>query len=235
MKAFLLAAGLGTRLRPLTETTPKCLIPVCGKPLLAWWMELFLRHGVDTVLVNTHYLSAQVRAFLYAYNAAKTGVRIVEAYEPQLLGSGGTIKVNRAFIGADESFLICNADNLTDIDLSDLMTYHNTHTGVITMALFRSDCPRQCGIAALDSTGRITEFTEKPEAPVSNLANAGVYIARKELFMHIPENGFCDLGKDVLPRLIGRMYGYEMHDYLIDIGTLKNLEKARGNWAYDHL
>lgn len=109
MKAFLLAAGYGTRLKPFTDTVPKCMMPICGKPLLSWWMELFEKHSVTEVLVNTHYLPDAVREFVQIYNAKNTGVRLIEAYEKELLGSGGTILANKGFVESESDFfsLLC--------------------------------------------------------------------------------------------------------------------------------
>jgi mannose-1-phosphate guanylyltransferase len=235
MKAFLLAAGLGTRLRPLTDTVPKCLILIHDKPLLAWWAELFLRHGVSEALVNTHHLPDRVGSFIDAYNAQETGLTFREYHEAELLGSGGTVAANRDFAGEDKSFLICYADNLTDINLTDLLRFHRSHDGVLTMALFRAGRPEQCGIAEVAEGSRIVDFEEKPAQPKSNLANAGIYIARRDIFQAIPAKGFSDFGKDVLPELTGRMYGYEMREYLIDIGTCDNYRKAQKEWPHDHL
>lgn len=104
MKAFLLAAGYGTRLRPLTNTTPKCLVPICGKPLLAWWLQLFERYNIQEVLINTHYLPDAVREFINKHNKSTSKVRIEEFYEPLLLGSGGTILANKNFVGSEKNF-----------------------------------------------------------------------------------------------------------------------------------
>ncbi|MDR1271803.1 MAG: nucleotidyltransferase family protein, partial [Clostridiales Family XIII bacterium] len=219
MKAFLLAAGLGTRLRPLTYTVPKCLLLVRNKPLLAWWAELLLHHGITEVLVNTHYLPEQVSAFIDAYNAQETGLMLHAYHEDELLGSGGTVLSNEHFLGKDEDFFICYADSLTDIDLSTMFAFHKLHTGVLTMALFQTDKPEECGIAEIDDDSRIIDFVEKPDHPKSGLANAGVYIANRGLFKSTFGEGFLDFGQDVLPALVGNMYGYEVSDYLIDIGT----------------
>ncbi len=235
MKAYLLAAGFGTRLRPLTDTTPKCLIDIDGKPLMQWWLELLSRYSVDEVLVNTHYLAEQVHTFVEHYNANSNELHVTEFYEAELLGSGGTIAATRDFIGDDENFLICYADNLTDINLREMMRFHASHNGILTMALFHANKPKQCGIAALDHTGMITEFEEKPNQPKSNLASAGIFIANRALFSYLSDTFFIDFGKDVLPLLIGKMYGYEMRDYLIDIGTAENLKKARNEWNHGHL
>lgn len=234
MKVFLLAAGLGTRLKPLTDTTPKCLAPIAGKPLLYWWFQLLERHGVTEVLINTHYLFGQVRQYIDYYN--KIGKLLVyEFYEPILLGSGGTVAANKSFVTKEESFLICYADNLTDANLSAMIEYHNSHDVILTMALFRANNPKQCGIAQVDKNGKIVEFTEKPQNPISNLANAGIYVARKEIFDYFPNREFVDFGNDILPQLIGQMYGWEIQDYLIDIGTLENYQKAELDWTSNRL
>lgn len=229
MKAFLLAAGLGTRLKPLTNTTPKCLLPVGGKSLLYWWFQLFESHGITEVLINTHYLFKQVREFLNHHR--RTGKLIIfEYYEPILLGSGGTVRANRAFVENEEDFLICYADVLTNVNLSAMNRFHNTHEGVLTMALFHAANPQQYGIAETDENGRIVEFIEKPANPKSNLANAGIYIARKSIFDFFPQREAFDFGNDVLPGLIGQMYGWKTQGYLIDIGTIKAYQKAKLDW-----
>jgi mannose-1-phosphate guanylyltransferase len=234
MKAFLLAAGLGTRLRPLTNHIPKCMLPVQGKPLLAWWFDLFHKHQVTEVIVNTHYLPEKVRSFISEYNAQKTGLIVHEFYEETLLGSGGTVYANEDFIGQDKDFLICNADNLTDIDLTKMLRFHDAHDGLLTMALFRAGQPEQCGIPEMNQNNLIISFEEKPQHPRSDLANAGIYIARREIFQTISPPPLADFGRDILPCLIGRMYGFPMQDYLIDIGTPDNYEKAQREWMHDH-
>jgi len=234
MKAILLAAGFGSRLRPLTDRVPKCLVEVAGHPMLDWWAKLFREAGVTEVLVNTHYLHEQVHAYIEDYNRKNTGLLFREFYEQELLGSGGTVRANQGFIGEDEDFLICYADNLCNVKLYELAAFHRERRPVLTMALFRTNQPKQCGIAALDADGRVAEFVEKPEEPKSNLANAGIYMASRSLFERIPGTGFCDFGKDILPRLVGEMYGWETKDYLIDIGTMDNYEKAQREWEYDY-
>jgi mannose-1-phosphate guanylyltransferase len=227
MKAYLPAAGYGTRLRPLTDRIPKCLVPIQGKPLLGWWLDLLSRHGVTDALVNTHYLAEQVRAYIGEYNDRGTGTTAHEFYEPELLGSGGTIHANEDFIGADEDFLICYADTLSNIDLTALMAKHRAAGGLLTMALFRSDHPEACGVAELDEEDRIIEFIEKPEHPKGNHASAGVYAAKREIFKHFPDRPFIDFAKDVQQNLVGRMYGYDIIGCHIDIGTPENYQKAQ--------
>ncbi len=122
--------------------------------------------------------------------------------------------------------MICYADNLTDADLSAFQRFHMGHDGVLSMALFHTNLPQQCGIAALDREGRVVEFQEKPAHPKSNLANEGMYIARQEIFRLLPEKPELDFGKDVLPQLVGRMYGWQTQGYLIDIGTKRKFRKS---------
>ena len=230
MKAFLLSAGYGTRLKPLTNNIPKCLVPICGKPLLAWWMDLFEKHGINEVLINTHYLADEVRKFIEYYNAQKTGVTLIESYEKDLLGSGGTVAINKSFIKNEEKFLICYADNLTNIDLSELIKFHTKKQGMLTMGLFYTNNPKECGIAAIDSYDLIYEFIEKPKRPRSHLANAGIYVTNLDIFKYLPQKKFIDFGKDVLPSLVNKMYGYQIKDYLLDIGNLANYNKAQKEW-----
>lgn len=234
MKAYLLAAGLGSRLRPITDTTPKCLVEIAGHPMLDWWAKLLQETGVTQILINTHYLHEQVREYIHIFNGLHSEIKFVEFYEKELLGSGGTVSANRDFIGGDEDFLICYADNLCNVKLQELIKFHKDRQAILTMALFRTNHPEQCGIAALDDEGKITEFVEKPSYPKSNLANAGIYVANRKLFDYFMDSEFLDFGKDVLPLLTGRMYGWETRDYLIDIGTMDNYKKAQKEWKYDY-
>lgn len=235
MKAFLLAAGYGARLRPITETIPKCMVLIHGQPLLGWWLTLLRQHGVTEVLINTHYLPEPVRKYMRDYNRQGQGLTVYESYEPELLGSGGTIRANRDFVRGEQSFLICYADNLTDANLTAFQSFHRKHDGVLSMALFHTNLPKQCGIAAVDEHNCVIGFVEKPERPQSDLANAGMYIADQRLFDYAdPDKQFLDFGKDVLPKLVGRMYGWLTEGYLIDVGTPENYKKANEEWPYDH-
>ena len=226
-KAFLLAAGLGTRLRPLTDTTPKCLLPVGGRPLLAWWVALLEYYGFTEVLVNLHHLPDQVSRYLAGL---ETSIRFETYHEPTLLGSAATVRRNRAFAG-EGPFLVAYADNLTSADLSALMASHLAGADggqpLLTMALFESPEPHRCGIAELDAAATIISFEEKPAAPKSNLANAGLYVADGRLFDEIPSQEPADFGRDVLPRLVGRMRGHPLGQPLIDIGTPQSYAAAQ--------
>ena len=229
MKAFLLAAGLGTRLRPLTNDLPKCLVPIHGKPLLSYWIELMEKHHITQVLINLHHLPEQVKNFIQNYPSPSITFQLYD--EPELLGSGGTLRENKDFVRAEKDFFILYADNLTNINLTDFMAYHQQKKQAFTMALNRVENPYRCGIAELDEKGMISAFVEKPQNPLSNLANAGVYIAKPEILELIPTTGNADIGYDLLPRLVGKMAGWETKDYLMDVGTIENLNRAGQEWA----
>lgn len=228
MKAFLLAAGVGKRLRPLTAVRPKCLMPVAGRPLLDYWLALCRRHGVDEVVINLHHHADQVREYIDARKTAGLQVRLFE--EKRLLGSGGTLAANEDFVRGEKEFLVLYADNLTNVDLGDLIRFHHAHDGPVTMSLFHTEVPQQCGIVELGESGKVRSFEEKPERPRSDLANAGVMVMEPEVYALFPREQTFDLGHDVLPGLAGRMYGKVIEEYLQDIGTLEKYLQALRDW-----
>jgi mannose-1-phosphate guanylyltransferase len=238
MKAFLLAAGQGTRLRPYTAAVPKCLIPIHERPLLEIWIDLLERHGVTEVLINTHYLADAVEQFVTQYQP-RTAVHLRTAFEPELLGSGGTLWHHRHWVSACQAFLIVYADNLTNADLSQMVAFHKqcrAHDGILTMGLFQAPDPHACGIAVLDPAGRIVKFVEKPARPQSNWANAGIYVASPQIFDYFPPyeetpgHTVLDLGYHVLPRLTGKAFGWQFNGYLRDIGTVASYRQALEEW-----
>ena len=225
-RALLLAGGLGTRLRPLTETTPKCLIEVAGKRMLEYWVDALNAAGVSEALLNTHHHATQVRDYIAEVNA-RGGVQLVEAFEPELLGSAGTVHANRTW--AQGEVVVIYADNLSDIDLGALTTLHRGHGQPMTMALFRTPYPEKCGIATVAQDGLITEFIEKPSNPASNLANAGIYVLSQEAWHEIADMDVFDFGFDVIPKFVGRMHGYLHDSYHRDIGTHESLTQAEAD------
>lgn len=226
-KAFLLAAGLGTRLRPLTDTIPKCLVPVGGKPLLNHWIEICQQLGIREILINTHHLAEAVREWSRNH---KCGIKILLAHEEVLKGSSGTVAANRDFVQKEKDFWIFYADNLVAADLDALHLFHSRHKGVLTLGLFRTSSPRDCGIVTLGESGQITSFEEKPLQPKSNFANAGIYIARREIFDFLPAAAFSDFGKNVFPGLTGKMRGMVLDGEVLDVGTPANYQKALRDW-----
>jgi len=215
------------RLRPLTATVPKCLVPIGGVPLLEIWLRECERAGVEGVLVNTHHLAGCVEEFV----AARRGVPVQLAYEPALLGSAGTIAANWDFVDGEESFLVVYADNLTTFPLADLIAFHARHTQIASVALFRSSNPSACGIVEMRADGLITGFQEKPAHPPGNLANAGLYVFRREVRQFLPAEAPADVGRSLMPALVGRSMGLPIRGYFIDIGTLENYYSAQADYA----
>jgi len=232
MKAYLLAAGEGTRLRPLTYKIPKCLVTIKDKPLLHYWFKLFEKYGITEVLINLYHLPHLVDDFL-SKNSYK--LKVTKFYEKNLLGTAGTIAANKEFVKGEKEFFIFYADNLTNMNLTRFLNYHRSHNSFFTMGLFRTNIPKQCGIAELDENGLITHFEEKPKNPKTNLANAGVYISSPEIFdiLSTVEKELLssiDFGHHILPKLVGKMHGYIIKEFFLDIGTWGNYEKAQEEW-----
>ena len=226
VKALLLAAGIGSRLRPLTDAVPKCLVPILDRPLLDFWIESLAAAQITEARINTHSLAEQVRTYIAAVNV-RGPLRLTEAHEPSLLGSAGTVAANIDLAELADEIVIVYADNLSDIALCPLLEFHRAHQDPFTMVLFRAPNPRACGIAELDADRRIVSLVEKPAEPASELANAGIYVLDASAYREIASLGAFDLGFDVLPRFVGRMRGWVWGGYHLDIGTLEALERAR--------
>ncbi len=228
VSALLLAGGLGTRLRPLTDTTPKCLVEVAGRPLLEFWIDRLVEAGIVEARINTHAHAERVRSYLSREDVQER-VHLVEAHEPELLGSAGTVAANADLADGADLVVIVYADNLSDIHLRSLIDYHRSHDDPFTMALFHAPRPEACGIAQVDPEGRILAFIEKPKEPVGDLANAGLYVIDADAYREIADLHAFDLGFDVLPRFVGRMRGWTWGGYHLDVGTHQALEKARAD------
>jgi mannose-1-phosphate guanylyltransferase len=227
MKAFLLAAGNGTRLKPLTDTVPKCLLPVAGTPLLGIWLELCRRHGFDEVILNVHAHAGAVRHYV-ASNHNSVQVTLFE--EPVLLGSAGTLAANRGWVSGESCFGVFYADVLTNVNLEKMLRHHASREAAATIGVYRVEDPSRCGIVSLGAAGMVTEFIEKPARARSNLAFSGVMLATPRLLEFLPSSWPADIGFHVLPRLAGKMSAFEVTDFLLDIGTLQNYQKAQETW-----
>jgi len=227
VKAFLLAAGVGSRLRPITDTTPKCMMTINDRPLLDIWLDAFDRAGVDEVLVNLHHLPDVVSRHI----VARTGPPAVRTFfEPELLGSAGTLLANRQWVAGEELFLACYADNLTDFDLRSLVDAHREHGAIATLTVFHSPQPSAGGVVELAATGTVTGFAEKPSEPVSDLTNAGMYAFHPSVLDEIDGAPPSDIGFDLLPRLVGRARAVLVEGYFRDIGTADAYRLAREEW-----
>ena len=230
MKAMLLAAGLGTRLRPLTYELPKPMVPVLGRPVMEHIARLLARHGFDDVIANLHYFPDLIRD--YFGDGSGQGIRLVYSFEEALMGTAGGVRNAREHFGG-ETFLVISGDALTDIDLTALYERHKEAGGVATLSLKQVDDPSQLGVVITDEAGRIQGFQEKP-APgeeLSNLGNCGIYMFEPEIFDYFPETEFVDWAQDVFPALLDQdapFYGHEIADYWNDVGSLE--EYRQGNF-----
>ncbi|MDD2894888.1 MAG: nucleotidyltransferase family protein [Aliarcobacter sp.] len=227
MKALLLSAGLGTRLRPLTDTMPKCLVPINGKPLLQIWLENLTKCGVKEFLINTHYLREQVEEFV---NNSIFKERITLIYEEELLHTGGTLLKNKNFFTENESFLLVHADNYSICDFAEFINIHKKYKDCpITMMLFKTDNPKSCGIVELNKENIAIAFHEKVEYPPSDLANGAVYICKYEIFEYLENlnKEFIDFSNEVIPNYLGKISTYLNEIYHRDIGTIESYKKAQ--------
>ena len=226
MRALLLAAGLGTRLRPLTDTLPKCLVPINGRPLLDIWLERLGRAGIGPLLINTHYLSGQVEAFVET-SPYRDNVKLV--HEAQLQGTAGTLLNNLGYFKGGDAMLI-HADNYCLADMSAFGRAHDDRPAgcVMTMMTFRAGHPELCGIVERDSRGVVTAFHEKVVNPPGDIANGGVYILSRELLMELDADfrSVTDFSTQVIPHFVGRIYTYHTSATFMDIGTPESYAAA---------
>ena len=227
MKALLLAAGLGTRLRPLTDTIPKCLVPIDGKPLLEYWLDLLDNAGVTQFYINLHYFPDAVRACV---NATRHAKNVIFVEESELLGTGGTLKKNAEIFG-NEAFFIAHADNLCLTDFRAFINAHNSRPDncAITMMTFDPPDPKTCGVVKLDEQNRVVEFFEKVENPPTRLANGAVFIMEPEVARFttaFPKDHF-EISRDIIPAYTGRILAWHNDDYHLDIGTPETYKQAQ--------
>lgn len=231
MRALLLAAGLGTRLRPLTDTVPKCLVAIRGRPLLGLWFDLLFHGGVERALVNTHHHADAVRDFI---GRSPWRDRVDTVHEERLLGTGGTALRNRAWLG-NATFMLVHADNLSRFPVAEFMAAHRDRppAAAITMLTFETDDPRSCGIVELDARGVVQRLHEKVVNPPGTRANGAVYIVEPEVleFMAGLRREVVDFSTEVLPAYLGRIVTYHNLDYHRDIGTPAALRKAEAEFA----
>jgi mannose-1-phosphate guanylyltransferase len=230
MKAMLLAAGLGTRLRPLTYELPKPMVPILGRPVMEHILRLLARHGFDEVVANLHYFPDLIRNRFG--DGSDYGMRLAYSYEPELMGTAGGVRNVRDHFGG-QTFLIISGDALTDVDLTKLWEAHKRKGGIATLALKGVDDPSQLGVVIVNEDGRIQGFQEKPDPAeaLSNLGNCGIYVFEPQIFDYFPEREFVDWAMDVFPRLLEEdvsFYGHEIEEYWNDVGSLE--EYRQGNF-----
>jgi NDP-sugar pyrophosphorylase family protein len=231
MRALILAAGEGQRLRPLTLCMPKPMVPVGGRPVLEHLIALLHLHGIHEIAINLHYRPEAI--VNYFGDGKKFGVEITYSHEKQLLGSAGAARALDTFL--TDTFVVLYGDVLTNIDLSALVARHRTTGAAGTIALYEVSEPSRCGIAELDASGRMTRFVEKP-APGTvrgNLANSGILVLEPDVLHEIPPGEKYDLGLHLIPKLLARgmpLYGERLDGYILDIGAPDRLEQAEDDY-----
>lgn len=228
IRALLLAAGLGTRLRPITLHTPKCLVSINGEPLLGRWLRQLEKTGCESVLVNTHHLAEQVEAYLQSWQSLTMAVNTV--YEPELLGTAGTLLANQQFFAASTGLLI-HADNAMAEDLHPfLLAHHRRQPGcLLTMLTFKTDTPSSCGIVELGDHLIAKGFYEKVKNPPGNIANGALYAFEPPLLDHLNRmpSPPSDFSIEVIPSLLGRIQIWHTSQAFLDIGTPEALATAQ--------
>lgn len=220
IKALLLAAGYGSRLRPLTLSIPKCLVPIHGIPILEIWLQKLESIGCSQVIINTHYKSDQVLDYIKSRRTSE--MEIVMKHEINLLGTAGTLMRFSKDL-SDSDILLIHADNLMEESLGKLMDkfYQQRNSSLMTMLTFDTSQPRQCGIVEIDNNEYVSGFYEKMDDPPSSIANAAVFVFDQRLlgFVQDQKNSFFDFSKEVIPCLLGKIKTYHTSLKFIDIGT----------------
>ena len=219
---MVLAAGLGTRLRPLTFEITKPMVPVLDRPVMAHIVDLLDKHGFAEVIANLHYIPETIKDYF--------GERLSYRYEPELLGTAGGVRACAEFFGR-EPFLVISGDALTDIDLTALTQRHRDSGGIATLAVKRVQDTREYGVVLHDRDGRITGFQEKPtpDEALSDLGNCGIYVFSPEIFDYFPERPFADWAQDVFPALLENDVPFHIHEireYWNDVGSLTELRQG---------
>ena len=227
LKAILLAAGFGKRLRPLTLNKPKCLMEINNIPLLKIWIEKLESLGCKQILINTHYLADQVHEFLKSYNSRN--VKILISHEDNLLGTAGTLLKNLDFISGTTIFM--HSDNYNTCDLKGLLAAHRNRSNraLLTMLTFKTSNPYSCGIVETDQKGLVSGFYEKSSKPPGNTANAAIYVFDYNFVQWLKnqKEQFIDFSTEILPRLINRVQTFHTEEFFVDIGTPDTLLLAQ--------
>jgi len=228
MKAFVMAAGIGTRLRPLTYSIPKPLVPIVNLPVIGHLINNLAKNGINQIVVNLHYYPKLISS--YISDGEKWGVKIKYSYEKKLLGTAGGVKLQEKFF--DDTFIVTSGDGLSDINFKKLIKFHKEKKALATIVLKPIDAKLEYGVVEIDENNIIKNFYEKPSwnEVFSNLVNTGIYVFEPEIFKYIPKNKFYDFGKDLLPKLVKKslsVYGYIMEEYWCDVGNLSEYRKAQ--------
>lgn len=225
MKSLLLAAGLGTRLLPLTANKPKCLVEVNGLTMLDFWIRKLENSSVDDVTVNLHHFHREVESHL---NKISSRITVIRKFEPVLLGTAGTLITN--FGELNDHLLVIHCDNYSSIDLNDLINFHHSNNNFLTVALFKPDFEAKfnSGMVELDEKDKVVAIYEKPKQTSLVWANAAIYIFSPESLNHLVKDfaTATDISTEIIPNFIHKLSPYFIRDFHIDIGTFPGLYKA---------
>lgn len=204
-------------------------MPVAGTPLLFHWLHALTDAGVREVLINTHHLASLVDTAVAVWRGSLV-VRV--SHERQLLGSGGTLLVNRRFVERERDFFVVYADNLSNAPLRPLLAAHRQSGAIFTTYVYETSRPHEKGICLLEpQSDRIVGFEEKPSRPRSNIASAGIAVANRDIFDRMPTHLPLDLSRDVMPVLVGQMQAIRTDAYIRDIGSLADYRAAEAEWG----
>jgi len=236
VKAVILAGGYGVRLRPLTNTRPKPMLPLAGKPVLHHIIDFLAANGIEEIIIASNYLREQIEA--YFGEGTNLGVKLDYPIEPKPLGTAGCVKNAEKYL-SNETFVVIQGDNITDLDIDKAIKFHQEKKGLATILLVKVDNPSGLGIAELNAESDITRFVEKPKASeqFSNLANTGLYILEPRALSYIPSQSRFDFSKDLFPRLMQageRVIGYRASGTWFDIGKLESYLSAN-HWMLDRM
>lgn len=231
MKAMILAAGAGTRLRPLTYELPKPMVPVVNRPVLHHVLDNLARHGIRDVMMNLHAQPDIVRD--YCGNGSKWSLNIQYSYEPTLLGTAGALKKVESFLKGD-TILVASGDGLSDVDFTALAKFHRQKKSFGTMVVKAIDSRFEYGVTLIKPSGRIKGFLEKPSwgDVFSNQVNTGIYVFEPEILRDIPKGRPYDFGHELWPKLLKQnkpIYAWEWSGYWCDVGNLSEYRKAQAD------
>ena len=230
MNAIIMAGGKGTRLAPLTDHSPKPLMPIIDKPILRYIIDLLKKHGITDISVTLGFMANKI---IEAFGDGRDlGVNLHYIIEKEPLGTAGGVK--SAAKGFEDDFLVISGDAYTDFNLTELVDFHRNHGKLVTIAATRVNNPSAFGVMLLNGVGKVRSFIEKPSLPISDIVSTGIYVFKKEILKKIPA-GFQDFARDVFPTIPGQIYAKIMNGYWSDIGTLLSYYSTNYHVAEERL
>ncbi len=229
MKAVILCAGEGTRLRSLTNELPKVMLPIAGKPILQHHIEYYKRYSITDIYINLHHLPGKIVS--YFKEGGDFGVDITYSYEKKLLGTAGALNGFRQELESGGAFFVHYGDVLSEVDLEKMLAYHGERESVATLAIHPSSHPQDSDIVTMNEGGRITRLYHKPGTlDHGNLGNGALYLLEPKILQYLPQEGEHDFIRDVFPRMLEAgepLYGYSTDEFLKDMGTPKRYQEVK--------